>query len=138
LKEKLKQWLWRWGPACVMMALIFIASSQTKAQLPQFGAWDLLVKKSGHVLGYALLAVAYLHALANGRPVTARWLLLAVGCACLYAVTDEFHQRFVSGRTASPVDVLIDTGGSSLGVALRALIRIPARPSRLRPPSILP
>lgn len=120
-----------------MMALIFAASSQTKAQLPQFGAWDYLVKKGGHMLGYALLAVAYVHGLADGRPVTARWRLLAVAGACLYAITDEFHQRFVGGRTASPVDVLIDTCGSLIGVTVRALIRIPARPSRLRPPSTL-
>ena len=119
-----------------MMVLIFAASSQTKTQLPQFGAWDLLVKKGGHMLGYALLAAAYLHGLADGRPVSARWLVLAVAGAAVYAITDEFHQRFVSGRTASPVDVLIDTGGAIVGVTVPALTRIRARPSRPRPPSI--
>lgn len=119
----------------MMMGLIFFASSRTKTQLPDFGAWDLLVKKGGHAIGYALLGASYVHALAGGRPVKARWRLMAVLLACLYAFTDEFHQRFVSGRTPSPRDVLIDTCGSLAGVATMALIQIRAQPSRLRPPS---
>jgi VanZ family protein len=36
----------------------------------------------------------------------------ALTLAVLYAVTDEFHQGFVVGRTHLPVDVGIDATGS--------------------------
>ncbi|HLM50142.1 MAG TPA: VanZ family protein, partial [Solirubrobacteraceae bacterium] len=35
---------------------------------------------------------------------------IAVG----YAITDEWHQSFVLGRSASPVDVAIDAAGVAL------------------------
>jgi VanZ family protein len=45
--------------------------------------------------------------------------------AGLYAVTDEIHQTFVSGRSAEVRDVLIDTIGASIGVVLYwAILRI--------------
>ncbi len=40
--------------------------------------------------------------------------LSAVGCTLLYALTDELHQRLVSGRAAQISDVLIDTVGAIL------------------------
>jgi len=134
--EKWKNLIWRWGPALLMMALIFAASSLPSRQVPSFGVWDRLVKKGGHMTGYALLAAAYLHALANGRRVSARLVLLAVAGAGLYALTDEYHQSFVGGRHPSLVDVLIDTGGAGAGAALAALIQTRVRPGRPRPPSI--
>jgi len=108
-----------------MMTAIFIASSIPKEEMPTFGLWDLLVKKGGHLVGYGLLAVAYLHALtqkpggqrANLAPVI--WAILLAG---LYGATDEFHQLFVVGRGASLVDVLIDTVGAMLGSGLRVMI----------------
>jgi len=35
--------------------------------------------------------------------------------AVLYAVTDEFHQLFISGRSAQVTDVLIDGIGAFIG-----------------------
>jgi len=43
-----------------------------------------------------------------------RWALLAVVIAGVYAASDEFHQIFVSGRTASVHDVMIDICGATL------------------------
>ena len=111
----MKHWLWRWGPALAVMGLIFFASSQTKGTVPDFGANDWNVKKLAHVLIYAALAVSYLHALAPGRRPTWRQALAAVALAGLYGATDEFHQSFVAGRGAGPVDVGIDTFGAALG-----------------------
>ena len=62
-----------------------------------------MIKKSGHMIGYALLAFWYWYGL--GMDQNKRWLawLLAI----VYALTDEFHQTFVSGRNASLWDVVI-------------------------------
>src|SRR3989338_7750596 len=100
----LKTWISRWGPAVAVMAVIFITSSLPKAEVPEFGIWDLLVKKGGHFLGYGLLAVAYLRGLAGGAFPTRRRMVTAIVLAGLYGVTDEFHQWFVAGRGAAPLD----------------------------------
>ena len=106
----------RWGPAFFIMAAIFAASSQTKPELPDFGASDWLVKKVGHLCIYAALAWSYLRGLAyGGRPLSRRMVLLAVAAAALYGASDESHQSFVAGRGATTVDVLIDTLGAALG-----------------------
>ncbi len=98
-----------------MMILIFAFSSTPKNELPSFGLVDTLVKKGGHIIGYALLALTYWFGM--GWDKKRGWLawLLAV----LYAATDEFHQSFVAGRNPSPVDVLLfDNLGAIIGLLL--------------------
>ena len=103
----------RWLPALTIMAVIYFLSSRTAAQLPHFGAFDYVIKKSGHALGYGLLGIAYYYALPSELPRHVRWplaWLFSFG----FAVTDELHQYFVSGRTSSAVDVGIDLYGATL------------------------
>ena len=85
------------------MIIIFIFSSQPSTELPNFDWADTMIKKGGHVIGYAILALSYWYAFRMRE--NKRWLawLLAV----LYALTDEFHQSFVPGRHSSIWDVLI-------------------------------
>jgi hypothetical protein len=105
------------------MAIIYRASATPGSDLPTFGAWDFLVKKGGHMLGYALLASAYFHALNKGKRMTKSQFIQAVCLASIYAASDEFHQRFTPGRTASIDDVCIDTIGATIGLALWCWIR---------------
>src|ERR1051325_7620805 len=92
-----------WIPAILMMGIIFWFSSQPADKLPVFNWADAIVKKSGHVVGYALLAFSYWYALRIDT--NKRWLAWAL--VILYALTDEFHQTFVRGRHPSIWDVLI-------------------------------
>ena len=55
------------------------------------------------MLGYAMLSWSYCHAL-DMKP-SKRWLAWLF--AILYAVTDEYHQSFVTGRHPSAWDVLV-------------------------------
>jgi len=75
------------------------------------------------MLGYALLASAYFHALNHGKRMRMSQFILAVCLASIYAASDEFHQRFTPGRTASIDDVCIDTIGAAVGLALWCWIR---------------
>jgi VanZ family protein len=100
------------------MVLIFYASAHPKSALPNYGAYDWDVKKLAHVLIYGALAITYLHALAPRQRPTWRQAVAAIVLAGLYGATDEFHQSFVAGRGAGPVDVGIDTFGATLGVLL--------------------
>ena len=104
-----------------LMGVIFWLSAQPDLGTG-LGVWDLIGRKIVHALTYALLTALWLHAL---RPVTRRALLAAVAIAFLYAVSDEYHQTFVRGRSGTPLDVAIDT----LGIAATALLaRRSARP----------
>ena len=94
---------WRWLPMLAWMALIFYVSHQPSADIPQFGTWDLLVKKGSHFGAYFILA--WLARFALGRW---DWALLLTA---VYAVSDEYHQTFVPGRDGNLLDVLIDTLG---------------------------
>ena len=108
-------WLRRWGPAFVMMILIFTASGTPGNDLPNFGVWDFLMKKGGHVIGYALLGAAWLRGLANNKDINKSAVILAIVLSALYAASDEFHQSFTPERTPSLSDVGIDTFGATLG-----------------------
>ena len=104
-----------WIPALVVMGVIFWFSAQSGEELPVFSWADKIVKKSGHMIGYALLAFWYWYAL--GLQSNRRWLawLLAI----LYAATDEYHQSFVPYRGPSIWDVLIfDNLGALLSLWL--------------------
>lgn len=92
-----------WLPALVVMNVIFWFSAQPAEELPVFSWADTVVKKSGHVIGYGLLAFTYWYGLGMVRQKNwLAWLL-----AVLFALTDEYHQSFVSGRHPSIWDVMI-------------------------------
>jgi VanZ family protein len=109
----------RWGLALLWMAVIFASSATPSYHLPRFGALDFIVKKGGHMLAYALLALLYRRGLGGGarRGVWA-WVL-----AVAYALLDEFHQSFVPGRQPSLVDALLfDGGGAAAALTITWLI----------------
>ncbi|SRR5581483_7006489 len=112
----------RWLPAILMMGIIFAFSSTLSSELPNFGLLDFLIKKTSHALGYAILALCFLHAVR--RDEKARWYWLAFLLSVLYSATDEFHQGFVSGRHPSPIDAGIDSFGAMLALIFSRLLRL--------------
>lgn len=113
-----------------MMLLIFLISAQPSSHLPNFDWADRLVKKSGHALGYAILALLYWRGFdfKDGKRWIA-WLL-----ALLYAITDEFHQSFVPGRHPAIWDVLIfDNVGTLISLWLVTRYRKQKRPDPFHP-----
>lgn len=99
------------------MAVIFVASATPGDDLPNAGPFDLLFKKGGHFLGYALLGAAYLRGLAWRRGPAIRDVGVAILMALLYAASDELHQGFTPGRTPAVNDVLLDGVGAAFGAA---------------------
>jgi len=90
-------------------------SAETIAQI------QLVVRKTAHVMEYAILAALLWRALRTG----VRWqtrmlrLFIAVWFVCaVFAASDEFHQSFVPSRTASPIDVMIDIFGALIGLVI--------------------
>ena len=115
----------RWAPVVGWMALIFFLSAQSQFPTPQQRWLDLLLEKAGHAFEYAILAALLTRALASGRNARGRAFLAAVVFSWLYALSDEFHQSFVPGRTAGWSDVLFDwigaMGGAWLWIRRRAV-----------------
>jgi len=105
--------LWLWGPVLAYMALIFYQSSMTTAPLPG-GMND----KLAHASGYALLGLLVARAVAGGfpSPLDAHLAAISVAITVLYAASDEWHQRFVPGRTADLADLAADTVGALAAV----------------------
>jgi VanZ family protein len=119
-----KIWITRWGPAILMMVVIFLFSTRPSSELPDFGLWDYFVKKGGHMLGYALLALTYWHGL-HWEPGK---MWFAWGLAICYAITDELHQSFVPGRHPSLFDIFFfDNLGAILGLILWKSVHIVLR-----------
>lgn len=111
--------LFYWGPALLLMIVIFGFSSIPSQEMLNFGLFDYIVKKGGHALGYGLLGLFYLRGLKGDNDMLDKhWFYLAWGMACLYSVTDEFHQSFVPGRHPAVTDVMIDAAGAALALFL--------------------
>lgn len=77
------------------------------------------LRKTGHVLSYALLAFLVgrfcrqLRARLDRVGIAVSW-----GVAVIWAGVDEFHQSFFASRGSSLADVMIDAAGAALGLFL--------------------
>jgi VanZ family protein len=67
-----------------------------------------------HVPAYTLLAWLWWRALRLRGMESLRAAFLGAAIAALYGVSDEVHQYFVPGRTASVTDALLDALGAAL------------------------
>jgi VanZ family protein len=108
----------RWGPVIAWMALIFILSAQAQLPTPETRWLDSVLEKSAHTFEFAVLAALLMRALAAGVAVPWRAFGVAVLLAWLYALSDEFHQSFVPGRSDDWMDILFDWLGAVLGAGL--------------------
>lgn len=108
----------KWGPAAIWAAVLFLLSSISDR--PGI-AWLPIGDKIAHVALYGVLGAALAWSRWSGRGRPSHALLLGLGL--LYGVSDEWHQSFVPGRTASLADLAADAVGVSLGyVTLLALM----------------
>lgn len=131
-----RHYLKNWLPVVLWAALIFLFSSESFSSdhtggvlAPSlhwiFPMWSadtvelvhLLLRKLGHLSEYFIFALLLTRALRahENRALGAKQLFVPVGLTALYAISDELHQVFVPGRSASVVDVLIDVCGGLAG-----------------------
>jgi VanZ family protein len=104
------------------MAVIFFFSAQPSLPGPSDPVLSIIVRKTGHLVEYAILMLLLLRAigvtqLAGWRPVMLCFLALIV-----YAISDEVHQAFVANRQSSIIDVFIDTLGGLIGLGIFRLL----------------
>jgi len=97
----------------IVPALNFLFPGLTPYQLDMIHG---LIRKTGHVTEYFLLGILFFHAFRgnSSQRWQSKWTIYALIGVAFYAVSDELHQSFVSSRTASIVDVGIDSAGGIL------------------------
>ena len=131
-----------WLPLLLWMCFIFWMSTETFSSentfswtkmlllflAPKISAQEMvfihaLIRKAAHVTEYFVLGFLMFRTLRGNSTLwwNWRWSFFAVIGVALWALGDEFHQSFVSTRTASAVDVAIDTAGGILAQFVAAL-----------------
>jgi hypothetical protein len=107
MKTKYKSALVKWLPVFLWAAVIFTFSSIPQIKISEFFIWDFIAKKIAHVSEYAILYALIFRA-TKGNYLASFILTM------LYAVSDEFHQSFVPGRTARFFDLGFDLTGANI------------------------
>lgn len=82
------------------------------------------VRKCAHMAEYAILAILVYVWLGRWQLSRRRMVCTAVLLTIIYACSDEFHQLFVVGRAGRVSDVLVDSAGAVLGLALFLFIKM--------------
>lgn len=95
-------------PAIAWAGLIFILSSIPHLSPPDVGVE--LSDKLAHVVEYGIFGYLLVRALLNFLSARSKVYasILAIIIGVFWALTDEIHQSFISGREASKLDFLAD------------------------------
>lgn len=104
-----------WFPAIFYSGIISYVSSLSNIQTPLPGRH---FDKVCHVAEYLILGVLTARAFINAGPAwPKRGLYFFSLLVCiLYGISDEFHQVYVSNRSADVADMIADAVGSLIGV----------------------
>jgi VanZ family protein len=103
---------------------IDIPDVSIRPMLPKIGLSDLaaivnhseFTRRLFHLLLYLVLGYLVYRALTASTGRYAFWVAL-MACS-LYGLSDEFHQRFVPGRSCQVMDLVFDICGAFLGILL--------------------
>jgi VanZ family protein len=103
-----------WLITLIYMGLIYFLSSLSGDRLPGLphGSDKIL-----HTCVYAVLSFLYFHSLSSSG-IKRHCFLIALLLTSIYAVSDEFHQYYVPGRSASIGDLIADFIGALIGSSL--------------------
>src|SRR4030042_3194793 len=119
LKNKHFQKYEKWVLVILWAGAIFYLSSQPLAFFAAFDVWSWIIRKLAHMFEFGMLCFLIFRILKNIEKKHIYWdLFWAIIFTVLYAISDEYHQSFISQRVGTYKDVLID----SLGIILSAWI----------------
>ncbi len=116
-----------WLPPLLWAGVIVLGTSMPSDALPE---QITHVDKLLHFSMYLVLAALLTRWVLAGRAWT-RTALLTVAGVAVFGAVDEWHQRFIPGRSTELADWIADSLGGAVGVMGMALY---TRRSRLRNP----
>ncbi|MEW6075531.1 MAG: VanZ family protein [Candidatus Omnitrophota bacterium] len=119
----MKKFLNLWLLPCAWAGFIFYLSG-IQSLTTNLGVWDFILRKIAHVSEYFILTMLIYRAFRNSFRLKTIWLLAWPACISLgYAISDEFHQSFITTRSGNSADVVIDAAGIALFCALLPVFR---------------
>lgn len=77
-----------------------------------------IVRKNAHFIAYFILGILSINAIKSDKISGKHSIFLALGISVLYAMSDEFHQLFIAGRSGEVRDVFIDSSGALAGIVI--------------------
>ena len=84
--------------------------------------YKLIVRKTAHFISYFILGTLIIILFIDLKINIKKSNLLTLIICFIYACTDEIHQLFISGRSGSFIDVLIDTSGAATALIIIYLL----------------
>ncbi len=97
-------------------AVIYELSDQPVLPVPAlFNMQDKVI----HAMAYAVMAALFWQTARYRMPKLFPCAVVTVLFCSLYGISDEWHQSFVAGRMADPLDWLADTTGALLLTIVR-------------------
>lgn len=101
-----------WILSLAWAILIFYLTSIPNLKVSEDTLISSILSNMGHFLFFGVQAVLLRFALASSTS------LMPVGLTSLYGILDELHQIKIPGRSADPVDWVLDTLGACVFVYL--------------------
>lgn len=100
-----------WAPALFMMALIFLSSSTKGSTIDETSFNTETYHIVGHLTLFFFLCISYYKATKN--------IIYSIILSLIYALFDEYHQKFTLGRSPSLFDIKVDIIGAAVaGICL--------------------
>lgn len=78
--------------------------------------YNSLLRKNAHFFAYLILGILVSKGLKSFGVVGFKNMVISIIICVLYAMSDEFHQLYVSGRGGQLKDVVIDSTGAIVGI----------------------
>lgn len=101
------------------LLVIFVLSSQSLSFLAPLNIWEWIMRKIFHMFEYAIVTYLTFRILSEEEKRHYYWnLFWAFAFTILYAISDEYHQTFTTGRVGVYTDVLIDSAGALISTWL--------------------
>jgi VanZ family protein len=127
-QSKLRNFFICWLPLIIYCLALYIQSDYPSPEkIPTFTFSDKIL----HFGAYGLLGILFFRAYET-LPLKANktlLILLSIGSATLYGISDEIHQYFVPFRNADIMDVVANTLGSICGVYFYHLWKVQKKPA---------
>lgn len=82
----------------------------------------LVIRKTAHILIYALLGFLLMGSFSLYEIKVRTRMIFSALVGVLYAISDEWHQTFVNGRSGRIADVGFDFCGVIIGIALMLVL----------------
>ncbi|MCK5490847.1 MAG: VanZ family protein [Candidatus Pacebacteria bacterium] len=111
--KNIKNVIGLWLAVFLWCAFIYFLSSIPSLKSDFSSEIDFVLRKIAHMSEYGILTFLFFRAYSGSKNNLSKRksISLAIMFAFTYALTDEYHQLFVSGREGSLRDVFVDSLG---------------------------